>query len=151
MHQKRKIVAWRLIALLSVFVVISLFAMSPILALANDTNVHPLLISIPTRSVVLLGIWRPDGSTVGSVRVTDETNPQRLDQCVNLPKQDVIYGFGGINGQDIVAIEHFAGANCQGTPGKDRDSSKTYTGQVNSLAPGSPKGNYRIYQTPKDA
>jgi hypothetical protein len=151
MNQKKKIVAWRLIVLLSVFAGISLFAMSPVLARATDTNVNPIVIPIPTRSTVLLGIWRPDGSTVGSVRVTDQTNPQRLEQCVNLPKQDVIYGFGGINGQDSITIEHFAGADCQGTPGKDRDPSKTYTGQVNSLAPGSPKGNYRIYQTPKDA
>ena len=151
MRQKRKIVAWRLIALLSVFVGISLFAMSPVLARATDTNFNPLVIHVPSRSSVLLGIWRPDGSTVGSVHVTDQTKPNRLDQCVNLPQQDVIYGFGGIDGQDTVMIEHYPGADCQGTPGVNRDPSKTYTGQVNSLAPGSPKGNYRVYQTPKDA
>ena len=148
MHQKEKIVACRLIVLLSAFVGISLFVMSPMLALATNTNVNPIIINVPTRSYVLLGIWRPDGSTVGSVRITDNTNPQRLGQCVDLPKQDVVYGFGGINGQDIITIEHFPNAGCQG---QGRDPSKTYTGTVNSLAPGSPKGNYRVYQTPKEA
>jgi len=137
MHQKRKIVAWMLIALFSVFVGISLFAISPVLARATDTTANPVVIPIPTQNTVWLGIWRPDGSTVGSVQIT--TNSGILDQCVNLPQQDVVYGFGNISGQDIV------------TDGVNRESSKTYTGQVNSLAPGSPDGSYRVYQTPKDA
>ena len=149
MHQKRKIVAWMLIALFSVFVGISLFAISPVLARATDTTANPVVIPIPTQNTVWLGIWRPDGSTVGSVQIT--TNSGILDQCVNLPQQDVVYGFGNINGQDTITIAHYPGADCQGTDGVNRESSKTYTGQVNSLAPGSPDGSYRVYQTPKDA
>ncbi len=112
MYQKRKIVAWMLIALFSVFVGISLFAISPVLARATDTTANPVVISVPTQNTVLLGIWRPDGSTVGSVKIT--TKSGKLDQCVNLPKQDVVYGFGGIDGQDTITIEHYAGADCQG-------------------------------------
>ena len=151
MYQKGKIVAWRLIAFLFVLSIgIGLFAMSPILALA-DTQANPVVIPIPTRNTVLLGVWRPDGSTVGSVRITDKTAPNRLDQCVNLSQQNTVYGFGNIRGQDTVTIEQYPGANCQGADNVSRDPNKTYTGTVNSLPPGSPDGKYRLYQTPKDA
>ncbi len=151
MCQKGKIVAWRLIGLLFVLSIgISFFAMSPILALA-DTQASPVIIPIATRNTVLLGVWRPDGSTVGSVRITDKTAPNRLDQCVNLSQQNTVYGFGNIHGQDTVTIAQYPGANCQGSDNVSRDPNKTYTGTVNSLPPGSTDGKYRLYQTPKDA
>ena len=151
MRQKRKIVAWMLIALLSVFVGISLFAISPVLAHPADTTADPVVIPIPTQDTVLLGIWRPNHSTVGSVWIKDTSPSGTLNQCVNLSQQNVVYGFGNINGQDYVTISHYPGADCQGTDNVNRDPSKDYTGQVNSLAPGSPDGSYRVYQTPKDA
>ena len=151
MYQKGKIVAWRLIALLfALSIGISLFAMSPILALA-DTQANPVIIPVPTRNTVLLGVWRPDGSAVGSVRITDKTAPNRLDQCVSLPQQDTVYGFGNIHGQDTVTIKQYPGGNCEGTDNVSRDPNKTYTGTVNSLPPGSTDGKCRLYQTPKDA
>jgi hypothetical protein len=149
MHQKEFNVTWRLIALLSVLSIgISLFVMSPVLALAK-TQINPLLIPIPTRDSVLFGIWRPDGSTVGSVHVKLDSGG--LDQCVNLGHQNTVYGFGNVNGQDTITIEQYPNANCQGAEGVNRDPGKTYRGTVNSLAPGSADGGKRIYVTPKDA
>jgi hypothetical protein len=146
MYQKGKIVAWRIIAVLFVLsIAISVFAMSPMLALA-DTSVNPLVIPIANHNSVLLGIWRPDGSTVGSVHIKLDSG--KIDQCVNLGQQNTVHGFGNVDGNDTITIEHYPGANCQGNA---RESSKTYRGRVNSLAPGSPDGKYRIYTTPKDA
>ncbi len=151
MYQKGKIIAWRRIALLSVLSIgISLFAMLPIQALA-DTSVNPTLIPVPTRNTVLLGIWRPSGSTIGSVFVKDQTDPTKLSQCINLSQQGTVYGLGKINGQDTIVVDHYPGANCQGTDSVNRESSKTYTGIVNSLPPGATNGSLRIYETPKDA
>jgi len=172
MYQKGKI--WRFIALFFVLSIgISLFAMSPMLALASlrlppdivsrnggvrpptplvivsSTSVDSLRISIPRSNTVLFGVWRPDGSTVGSVHI--ELGSGQINQCVNLDQQNIVYGFGGVNGEDTITIEHYAGANCQGAEGVNRESSKTYRGSINSLAPGSPDGKYRIYPTPKDA
>ena len=145
MYQDGKIVAWRLIALLLVLSIsTSLLVMSPMLALA-DTNNTAILFRVPSKNKVFLGIWRPTGSTVGSVRI--KLTSGQIDQCVNIPAQNTVYGFNTVGGSDTVTIQNFPGANCQG----NRDSNKDYTDSVNSLPPGSTDGTHRVYMTPKEA
>lgn len=99
MFQKRSIVAWRSIALLSVLSIgISFLAMLPTQAYAATHEI--------------IQIIRPTDSTVGSVWIVNNTT-HTPPVCITLPQQNVLVRVpGDYDGQDQMLIENFPDAQC---------------------------------------
>jgi hypothetical protein len=120
MFRKKNVAAWRSIALLSVLSLgISFLAMLPTQAYAATHEI--------------IQIFRPTTSTVGSVRVTNNTT-KTPPACVTLPQQEVdIPVPGDYDGQNQMLIENFPDAGC-GAPGFP-NTANNFTGRAAQLPP----------------
>lgn len=131
MHQKGKIVTWRLMALLSVLSIG--FAMSSTLTHAENKAV--------TRT---LNIWRTHTSTVGAVEVNG--------QCIVLPQQGVLVPIPNTiagNNQVNVTIKNFADSGCNARSIQFHNGIYDYNGPIDDLPPCG--RNCRVYMPPSQA
>ncbi len=144
MFQKKNIIAWRAIVFLSVLSLnASFLAISSILTYAATHET--------------VQIFRPNTSTVGSVRVTNETTNNPNQVCVSLPQQDIPIPVPNatFNNQDEILIENFPDSQCsaQGFP----NPSNNFKGQIIKLAscqldpPINGRRSCRRYTTPSNA
>jgi len=138
MYQKGKIVARSLIALLTVLISLSCaFIILPASARADD---------IPS-----LNIWRAHISTVGSVRITDKTHPELLNNvCISLPTQGILVQVQPANGgefssDDLFGIDNFPDSQCSAS--NFPTTAFSFTGQLSDLPPCSSDGKCRVYMT----
>lgn len=146
MSQKRNNIARKAITLLSVLsIAISFFAMSPTLTYANGSQ------------FVTIKIWRPFVSKVGSVLVTDKTQPNVINnKCVPLPNQGTLVPLptqGDLGSQDTISMQNFPDGNCQ-TPVNDlahRNPMNDYQDLIITLPPCSDDTVCRVYMTPNEA
>lgn len=145
MYQKWNIVAWRLMALLSVLTIgMSLFATSALACPINNQN-----------SSMTVKIFRPDYSKVGSVFVGVKTaaGPQP-GACIRLPTQNVLVntGFDQMANTDDIEIESFPDAFCTRGLGFPV-AAQTYQGKIGNLpdCENDTSGLCKMFKTPYQA